>query len=312
VERAPFHDDLAEAPDGGTVVWRRTSDGIRLRLGWWAPEDARGTVLLFPGRTEYLEKYGRIAGDLTAAGYAVVSIDWRGQGLSDRLDDDRHLGHVTDFLEYQKDVDALIELVQDAALPSPRFLLAHSMGGCIGLRALVGGLDVARAVFTAPMWGIKLPALARPLPHIVPPIARLIKKERQYAPGTRPVNYITETGFAENMLTTDRATYDWLGRHAAAAPEFALGGPSVQWVGAATRETRRLFAAERPAHPVLTFLGSDEMIVSSEAIRRFHANWPSARLVEIAGARHEIMMEAPELRQRFLDETLAFLAPDAV
>ena len=306
MDRAPFRDDLAEAPVGGTVVWRKAEDGIRLRLGWWAPDAPLGTVHLFPGRTEYIEKYGRVIGDLTRAGYAVATIDWRGQGLSDRLDDDRFLGHVVDFLEYQRDVAALVALVDEVALPAPRFLLAHSMGGCIGLRALVDGLDVARAVFTAPMWGIQLPAYMRALPHIVPPLARLVRKERQYAPGTRPVNYITETGFTENMLTTDRATYDWLGRHAAAGPEFALGGPSLQWVGAATRENQRLFAAKRPELPVLTFLGSDEKIVSPEAIRRFHANWPSARLIAGAGARHEIMMETHALRRRFFDETLAF------
>lgn len=303
---APFRHDLADAPPGGKIVWRQTADGVRLRLGWWSPRDARATILLFPGRTEYLEKYGRVIGDLTSSGFAVVSVDWRGQGMSDRLEEDRSLGHVIDFIDYQQDVAALVSLTCEAGLPRPHHLVAHSMGGCIGLRSLVDGTDIERAVFSAPMWGIQMPAYARPLPHIVPPVARLLKAETRYAPGTRPVNYVTETGFETNMLTTDRATYDWLGTHAE-VPEFALGGPSLQWVGAATTEFRRLYASPRPKQPVLTFLGTDEAIVSPSAIQRFLANWPSAELRMVEGARHEIMMEAPGMRRRFIDETTSFL-----
>lgn len=304
---APFRQDLADAPDGGTIVWRQTADGVRLRLGWWLPENARATILLFPGRTEYIEKYGRVIGDLTEAGFAVASLDWRGQGMSDRLNEDRNLGHITDFISYQQDVGALVSLVDEASLPQPRHLVAHSMGGCIGLRALVDGLDISRAVFSAPMWGIQMPGYARALPHIVPPVARLLKAETRYALGTRPVNYVTETDFESNMLTTDRTTYDWLAAHAE-VPEFALGGPSLQWVGAATTEFKRLYASPRPKQPVRTYLGTNEAIVSAQAIRRFHANWPSAELRIVEAAKHEIMMETPALRRRFLDETTSFLA----
>ena len=305
---APFRDDLASAPCGGTVVWRFADDGVRLRLAEWAPDAARGTVLLFPGRTEYIEKYGRVIRDLTDAGWAVATIDWRGQGLSERLDDNAHLGHVIDFVDYQRDVSVLVDWVRQRGLPSPLVLLAHSMGGCIGLRALVDGLDASRAVFSAPMWGIQMPVFARPLTYVIPPVARFLNRENQFAPGSKPVNYITETGFQENMLTTDRETFAWLGEHAAAAPEFALGGPSVQWVGSATRELDRLYAAPRPKTPTLTFVGTDEKIVSIDAIHRFSRDWPSTEVRVVEGARHEMMMEAASIRQRFMSETLEAFA----
>ena len=303
-DAAPFRDDLASAPAGGAIVWRSADADVRLRRAAWAPDAARGTVLQFPGRTEYIEKYGRVINDLNVAGWAVATIDWRGQGLSERLDDNAHLGHVIDFIDYQRDVTVLMDWVREQGMPTPFVLLAHSMGGCIGLRALVDGLDVNRAVFSAPMWGIQMPAFARPLTYVIPPVARFLKRENQFAPGTRPVNYITETGFRENMLTTDRETYAWLGEHAAAAPEFALGGPSVQWVGSATRELDRLFAAPRPDTPTLTFVGTDEQIVSIDAIHRLSRDWPSSEVRVVDGARHEMMMEAPSIRQRFMSETL--------
>ncbi|MEM9426561.1 MAG: alpha/beta hydrolase [Pseudomonadota bacterium] len=308
MESAPFREDLADAPDGGEVVWGHADDGVRLRLGAWRTNSPRGTVLLYPGRTEYIEKYGRVITELTTAGWCVALIDWRGQGLSDRLDDDTRLGHVAEFIDYQRDVAVLLDWVGDLALPKPHMLLAHSMGGCVGLRSLVDGLDVARAVFSAPMWGIQMPTYARPLTYMVPPIARFLRKENTFAPGTKPVNYITETGFADNMLTTDRETYGWLGEHAASAPEFALGGPSVQWVGSAIRELDRLFSLPCPNVPALTFVGTAEEIVSVSAIKRYHANWPEGDLHIVEGAKHEMMMEAPRIRDHFLSETLGFFA----
>lgn len=306
MEPAPFRDDLADAPPGGQIVWRQASDGVRLRIGWWVPPSAKGTVLLFPGRTEYIEKYGKTIGRLTTAGWAVATIDWRGQGLADRLDTDVRLGHVEEFRDYQLDVAELVALAGEVALPSPWMLIGHSMGGCIGLGALCDGLDVERAVFSAPMWGIELPAYARPFTYILPPLARLVNAETRFAPGTKASNYIVETPFDENMLTTDLDTYNWLGEHALAGPEFALGGPSVQWVGSATRENNRLRQLPRPTLPVLTFVGTLEQIVSIDAIKRLHSDWPSGELRIVEGAKHEVMMETARLRDRFFTETLAF------
>ena len=83
---APYFEDMARAPRGGRCHWLTTEDGKRIRIGHWPTEaEARGTILIFPGRTEYVEKYGMLAADLTARGYAVLAVDWRGQGRSTRF-----------------------------------------------------------------------------------------------------------------------------------------------------------------------------------------------------------------------------------
>lgn len=286
--------------------WRRASDGLRLRVMHWPVTGGKGTVILFNGRTEYAEKYGRIASDLTAAGYGVLTIDWRGQGLSDRIARDPRLGHVEGFQSYQLDVAELCNAAHDLQCAKPWVMIGHSMGGCIGLRALTNGFPVEKAVFSAPMWGISMPLWVRPLPFFVPQILRLVGQEQRLAPGTLIENYIQATPFEENMLTTDPDTYGYLMRHAEVVPEFALGGPSLDWVGYAAWETRALHRTPRPEMPVLTLLGGDEEIVSVPAIRRMHAVWPSGAMRIIDGGRHELMMEAPAMRRRFLDETLEF------
>lgn len=305
--QAPFHAELSEAPPGGSVIWQTAADGVRLRIGLWSPQDALGTILLLPGRTEYIEKYGRVIRDLVARNYAVAVIDWRGQGFSDRLADDRALGHVEAFADYQTDLAALLAAVDEACLPKPVFLLSHSLGGNIGLRSLVDGLlDVDRAVFSAPMWGIFIPPTKRVSAAFLPTWARMTGKKLAYLPGAGEAAYVTESGFEDNLLTTDQDHFDYFTRQINAVPELALGGPSVHWFLEAQAECARLQAAPRPNVPAQIYFGTLEGIVDAATIRGMHEAWPSATLAVIDGARHELMMERTAPRQSFLDGALAF------
>ncbi len=262
--------------------------------------------MLFPGRTEILEKYGRVAGEMTEAGYNVLSVDWRGQGHSDRLIADRRPGHVGQFLSYQLDVAKLAECVAELDLPKPHYLVAHSMGGCIGLRALTNDLAVERAVFSSPMWGIRVAPHLRPFAAVYSWIARNIGQSTAVMPGTRPSNYVTYTSLSENMLTTDRDHHDFMMRHAEMAPDIAVGGPTVQWFYEAHVEMEALAQAPMPAYSVLTFLGTREEIVEPNAVHDMHRHWPTARLEMVEGAKHELMMEAPKMRGQFMSGMFEF------
>jgi lysophospholipase len=158
-EPAPFLADIAEGPDGARAWWVTSADGTRLRLGVWHAGDARGTVLLFPGRTEYIEKYGRVARDLVAKGFTVVAFDWRGQGLADRPQHRRDMGHVTASTNTARTCTPSAARWRRSTCRGPITLIAHSMGGAIGLRALHDGLPVTAAAFSGPMWGIQMTAL---------------------------------------------------------------------------------------------------------------------------------------------------------
>lgn len=253
-----------------------------------------------------MEKYGRVAHELVAARFDVLGIDWRGQGLSDRVTADPRLGHVRRFSDYQNDVSVLTAVAEKLSLPKPNLLLAHSMGGCIGLRALVNGLNVRCAVFSAPMWGIFVSRGLGPVAKVLPTIAKSFGQGLRTLPGTRPTNYVADTGFTLNLLTGDRDHYEYLKRQADARPEFALGGPTFHWFAAARAEMASLWRARRPTIPVETYLGTLEGIVDPRAIKRMHENWPNAELHIVGGARHELMMETPQNRGLFMDGTLKF------
>jgi lysophospholipase len=289
---APFHADVADAPEGARACWLQASDGMRLRAVTWAG-GRRGTAVVFPGRTEFAEKYGRVARALVGRGFAVAVVDWRGQGLSDRHPANPMLGHIEDFRDYQRDVAALLDHVDALDLPEPRCLVAHSMGGCIGLRTLLERSDFRGAVFSAPMWRLHMKAATRELTARMTRLAYLAGLGGRLTPGASAEPTALAFDFEGNALTSDRAVFAWCLAQITAHPELALGGPSVQWTSAALQEMARLAIAPLPTLPVLVLLGGDETVVSSAMIRRQVARMPAAELVELPAARHEIFMEAP-------------------
>ncbi|MHA6344885.1 alpha/beta fold hydrolase [Roseivivax sp. CAU 1761] len=299
---APFLEDLSEGPEGTRALWVRAIDGVRLRVAHYpGPARAKGSVLLFPGRTEYVEKYGRTAADLAARGYHTMAIDWRGQGLADRLLQDARTGHVESFRDYQRDVAALLGAARAEGLPEPFHLLAHSMGGAIGLRAAIEGLEVVSASFTGPMWGIRMSATLRPAAWALAWSGARFGLGHVYAPGTRPESYVVSEAFENNVLTPDTEMFDYMRRQVVADPRLQLGGPSLRWLHEALAECRTLDRLPSPDLPALTFVGSNERIVDVARIRARMARWPRGRLESVPGGEHEVLMDRPEIRCQVLD-----------
>ncbi|RYI32790.1 MAG: alpha/beta hydrolase [Acetobacteraceae bacterium] len=283
------------------VVWANAGSA-RIRLASWKAGD-RGTVLLLPGRTECVEKYGRAARDLIARGFSVITVDWRGQGLADRPLPDRATGHVGDFSEYQEDLDALLAEAARLDLPKPFYMIAHSMGGCIGLRGLVRGVPVKAAVFSAPMWGIAMAAWLRPVATVVSALAAPLGLATRYAPSTSAQTYLLQAPFEGNVLTTDREMWNYMRRQVAEVPDLALGGPSIGWLRHALAECAALAAMPAPKVPAICALGTAEKVVDVPPVHLRMASWSNGQLDLYPGAEHEIMMETAATRKRFFDRT---------
>lgn len=305
---APLFNHIARGPDNGIAQWRITQDGLRIRVGHWPAQTAapKGTVLIFPGRTEYIEKYGPTAADMTAQGFATLAIDWRGQGLADRMLPDRKLGHVQHFKDFQHDVQAVLSYATEQALPKPWYLLAHSMGGAIGLRALIQGLPVSACCFSAPMWGIGISPALRIAADILRKVVGVLKLDDMRTPTTSVGQYIQEHTFDDNSLTGDPQMYRFLQDQLAQHPELVLGGPTLRWLSQSIEECAQLASLTSPAQPCTTLLGADEQIVDIPAIHNRMARWHNGTLVTIPSGRHELLLETPEIRETVTETILKF------
>jgi lysophospholipase len=305
-------------PSGATVGMCKSPGGVQLRFARWDATRGprRGTICLFQGRGEFIEKYFEVVADLRRRGFAVATMDWRGQGGSTRLLANPNKGHVRSFAEFDRDLAHFMKEVVLPDCPAPFIAMAHSMGGHILLRnASLPGSWFSRMVLSAPMIAIAEArlgaprAVSRAYAEIVAGLgfgSAYVRKG-----GDRPMEM---EPFDGNPLTSDRERYQRNRLVLEAAPTLGLGSPTVGWLRAALRSSSRLTAPDYPLKvevPLLLFAAGMDTIVSTQAIEEFALRLKVGTHVLIPQARHEILQEADELRQRFWAAFDAYLGVDA-
>lgn len=282
-----------------------------MRAAVWRGGD-RGLVLLLSGRTEFLEKMALPAADLVARGFSVASIDWRGQGLSDRVAAPPVMGHVGRFTDYHLDLAALMAAPQVADLGPVRLMLPHSMGGAIGLGAIYRNvLSVDSIVFSAPMFGIKMSPAVKFIGSVTTAIAGALGKLDKRPPfGDVDTPYVF-TGYDGNVLTSDRAVFDWMVEALRAEPGLQIAMPSLRWFDESQKELAWLARQGGIGVPVMMLRGGEEDVVDRAAIEDATRRL-DAQSVEIPGARHELLIERAELRAQAWAAIDAFLDANGI
>ncbi|MCY4261060.1 MAG: alpha/beta hydrolase [Rhodobacteraceae bacterium] len=303
---APYCQDIATTCPRPSTAWLHTDDGIRLRTAIWSGGH-RGTVVLFNGRTEYIEKYAFLAEPFMLAGFTLVMHDWRGHGLSDRLHRNPDLCHIESFADYQIDVAAVLAELKRMAAPQPYHIIAHSMGGCIALRTLHHIHPFQSAIFLAPMWGFCLNPIIGSLAVSLSALAGLTGYGGTFVPGTNRENYVLSNQVDRNALTSCSTMFHEIRQQILTHPELSLGGPSYAWLRAALQETADLRRRKPPAVPALAFLGAEERVVDPDAIHSLMAAWSTGTLHTLPNCRHELLMEGADVRQGLLARMLDFL-----
>lgn len=289
-------------PEGAVAGQIATLDGVKLRYARWNPSaPRRGTVCVFPGRGDMIEKYFEVVEELRRRGFAVTVLDWRGQGGSARRLRDPRKGYVRNFDEYQLDLETLIREVVLPDCPPPLFALGHSMGALILLEAVKQGRRwFDRIVLTAPMLSFAGPR-GRTIARIGASFARLPGVGRLYVPGGGP-QAVVDGPFHGNRATSDPVRFERTAAIVQSAPDLALGSPTLAWAHAAFQVMQRVadpaYAAEI-RQPLLIFAAGKDNVVSNQAIERFATRLRAGAHLVIAGSRHEILMERDPFREQF-------------
>src|SRR3984885_4545566 len=294
----------------------KTPDGVSLRFARFAPPAGRrGTVCIFPGRTEWIEKYFETVRELRARGFAVAALDWRGQGLSERALSDRRKGYVRDFSEYDTDLETFMREIVLPDCPPPIFAIGHSTGASVLIRAAHRGHRwFDRMVLIAPLIALGGVDYARGTGAIIVRALNLAGFGTMYVPKT-DTSIIESRPFVGNILPSDPVRYPRNAAILEAEPALALGAPTVAWTDAAFRAMRRLRERSYPARirqPMLIVAGGNDAVVSNAAIEDFASMLRAGSHLVVAGAQHELLMEQDRFRSQFWAAFDAFVPGTAL
>ena len=285
----------------------KTADNLSIRHGRWRSDrtEKSGTIILLTGRREFMEKYAEIIAELNQRGFDVYSLDWRGQGLSDRQLSNRHKGFVDSYNRYLEDLGLFMQQVIDPAPGLPLIMLAHSMGAHIGLRYIHNNPGIFdRAILTAPMIDISTAHAPRWLLRFFARLAGRMGLENRYTIGSEDYS-APDKIFTGNRLTSDLERFMNEHRAIAGNPELALGGVTYAWLRATIDSIEILMKSDFTAEidtPILMISAGEDAIVSNTAHKEICSRMPACRLKTISGSRHEVLNETDAIRSSFWRE----------
>jgi alpha-beta hydrolase superfamily lysophospholipase len=175
-------------------------DGVRVTYRRWLPDDeVRATIQLVHGASEHSGRYDRLAGALTARGFAVYSMDLRGHGRTAEGTGTGRFG-ASGFEGVLHDVRALQLIAAEEHPGVPRLLLGHSMGSVIALASAErDGAGLAGLVLSGPL-GVN--------PDLADTVSQL---EVALANGMADASLDALGAFNESFQPA-RTPYDWLSR----------------------------------------------------------------------------------------------------
>ncbi|MBF0203424.1 MAG: alpha/beta hydrolase, partial [Desulfamplus sp.] len=232
--------------------------------------------------------------------YDVMSMDWRGQGLSVRELPNRDMGYVKDFELYINDLELFYNRYV-VPLKQPVTIMAHSMGGHIALRFLAqcsDRINIPKAILIAPMLDIVTAPIPRTISSIMASLAVRIGFGLNYVLGGK--DYCRETvQFENNLLTHDIDNFWFEHKEIEKNRNLALGGVSWWWLKVAFDSIDIIKNKEYLSNiktKIQIFSAEEDRIVCNDVQKQVCPMIPDGTLISIPGSRHEILFETHDIK----------------
>jgi alpha-beta hydrolase superfamily lysophospholipase len=279
------------------------ADGVEVFVRRWAPDVApRAAVQIAHGLAEHGERYARLAGALTAAGYIVYASDHRGHGRTAARADD--LGFFAPARGWDRVIDDLEQVRQRIVREHPDMplvLIGHSMGSFLA-QHLLSEDGVAFAGIVLSGTGGK--------PSVLAAAGRLIARLERLRLGPRGRSRLLQAfsfGAFNKQFAPARTPFDWLSRDPAEVDKYIADplcgfAASVQlWIdlldalGNVTSAARQARIPKRL--PIYVIAGSNDPVGGNgKSVQQLLDAYRTAGLEGVAhrfydGARHELFNE---------------------
>lgn len=267
----------AEAGPRHSWLGRFEVAGYEIVSQVWLPQQPKATLFLLHGFYDHMGLYRHIVDWAVAQGFAVISCDLPGHGLSSGS-----RASINDFAEYQLVLQQLFVEAQALQLPQPWHLCGQSTGGAIVIEHLLyHGSDSpaqGQAILLAPLVRPRAWGWSKLSYYLLKPFVKDIARR-----------------FSENS-------------NAPAFLPFLLADPlqpqrlPTAWVGALASWISRIENAPRSTRSPLIIQGEADMTVDwSHNLAVLGEKFAQPQILMLHEARHHLANELPELRAQYFE-----------
>ena len=285
--------------------------GYTLRYGSSLVSLPKGTIVIAPGQSEFIESYFELINDFNKRNYNVWIMDWHGQGGSEHSMSD-HTRAKTNFQIDQDDLKKFfssIVVYNHKALP---VVVAHSMGAHILLSALSSDMiAIDRAVLSSPMVTVKTGLFPHGLSSFVAGFASTIGLGWWYAPGN------DEWIDSSNYLSTDNENtsdpmrsllkQEWRRHKQHTRKSY---GVTLEWFNNYSKSRGKIlnssFLTKTKTKILMTVAEIDALVIPADSLKLCRTII-NCRSILYKGARHELYLERNNIREKWLDHIFKWL-----
>lgn len=311
-----YHNEIATFWQTGTFGNIEGVNKTKLAYASFINASNNKCLVIVPGRTEGYLKYKELSFVLFQQGYDIHIIDHRGQGISQRMQENPYKGYVEVFDFYSDDLHTFIEQVVNPQCKD-QYLLAHSMGGAIAGRYLQRfPNNIKAAVLASPMIAINsgpMPEwLAKSVVSIGDTLSQWLSDDSWYFLGQGDYE---KSDFEDNRLTQSKLRYQLFNQEYQNQPNLQLGGVTYRWIAEALVANEALFEdIEKLSTPTIVLQAGGDVVVDNQAQNDFcaalhlahSASCPNGRPLHIADSEHELFFEIDSIRNAAIDAALSW------
>ena len=287
----------------------------KLRIAFWNLDSNKGTIILQSGRTEFIEKYYEVVSEFIERGFSVAMMDWRGQGLSSRIANNKRIGHIDKFETYDEDLVKVVNECFKSNCPEPFVGFGHSMGGCLMTSYFISTESIlSKCILCAPMVSVRANAVSRR-------IVSLLGIFENFGLGAFPMQKPAwdddsgwqEESFLENELTTDEERFRRTFKFLSQFPDLGIKGITVGWLKHALKRTNDFKSMDWSSaikRPLLLLDATNDKLVNSSLNKELLGQSDLTTIVSLE-SQHEIMMEKDEIRKKAWEAIDNFLSSES-
>ena len=277
---------------------------IQIHYKTFLQSNARNCLVIFPGRSEPIEKYGEVVYDLaqTLAGKNLnfYLMDHRGQGSSGRMVSPSDLSYVEHSHNYVLDIESFIKDQKLEKNCEKVFLLAHSLGAGISTAFILEHPKFFNKVaLISPMLKILTKPYSYKVARAIVQTSSMVGRGAKFAVGQKGFN--PNDKFEGNTVTSSLARFKMSRSIFETYPASKLGGVSNRFVLEVMKGTNLIRSRYHEISvPLRVFHGGLEYFSEPGEMIKICDESINCKRSFFATSKHELLMERDEIRSEVI------------